>query len=409
MTCLHVMLMLSALGAPGEASAGGPVQDRFVVGFWLDPPLEDAHYRDIAEAHFNLVIGNVHADTVERMEKQLALCEKHGLDVLLMAVNIGTREMMPFDQLPDGPACLGYGLYDEPSADEFPMLAEKVAELRRVRPGKPAYINLFPSYASPWGQLGTETYDEYVRLFIETVKPEVLSMDHYPQFQPDHDGRDGYCADLAVMRKYSLGAGISFWNFFNIMPYGSHTDPTEAQVRWQVFSSLAYGARGVLYFCYFTPEGDEFPKGGAIIHRDGRKSAHYGHAQRMNLRLKHLGPVLMRLTSTGVHRVGPEDDPAAVLAGSPLRDISRTGENDPAPDYLVGAFTHEDGRRAVLINNYRHNLSAWPTVVFDAPEEEVREIDQQTGEEIPLRDDSPDIAGVQIALEDGAGRLFLMP
>ena len=62
---------------------------------------------------------------------------------------------------------------------------------------------------------------------------------------------------------------IPFWNFFNIMPYGPHTDPTEAQVRWQVNASLIYGAKGLLYFCYFTPGGDEFPKGGAIIGQDG--------------------------------------------------------------------------------------------------------------------------------------------
>eukprot|EP01043_Picozoa_sp_COSAG02_P089606 COSAG02_NODE_26563_length_630_cov_1.013183_2_plen_44_part_01 len=39
------------------------------------------------------------------------------------------------------------------------------------------------------------------------------------------------------------------------MPFGGHSDPTEAQFRWQILTSLAYGARGVLYFCYFLPAG----------------------------------------------------------------------------------------------------------------------------------------------------------
>ena len=85
-------------------------------------------------------------------------------------------------------------------------------------------------------------------------------MDHYQRFSPEADGRDGYCQNLEVMREQSLAAGVPFWNFFNTMPYGSHTDPTEAQLRWQINASLAYGAKGVMYFCYWTPGGAEFPK-----------------------------------------------------------------------------------------------------------------------------------------------------
>ena len=33
---------------------------------------------------------------------------------------------------------------------------------------------------------------------------------------------------------------IPVWIFFNNMPFGSHGDPTEAQLRWQVFTALAY-------------------------------------------------------------------------------------------------------------------------------------------------------------------------
>ena len=78
---------------------------------------------------------------------------------------------------------------------------------------------------------------------------------------------------LAVDRNASLKHGIPFWcalselagrwssrglmltggwahrNYFNSMVFGGKRDPTEAQIRWQVFTSLAYGAKGVLYFC----------------------------------------------------------------------------------------------------------------------------------------------------------------
>ncbi len=397
----------TARGVPGgDAAPPSPrfEQDRFAVGFWVDPPLDaraEERYQEIADAHFTMIIGSAAGGDRKALERQFALCRKHDLKAVVFAPGIAPGE------LPEDPACWGYALRDEPSAEDFPALREQVDAVRRARPGRLAYINLFPNYATP-KQLGTPTYEEHVARFVAEVGVDVLSMDHYPVFKPDGDGRDGYCENLAVMRKHALGAGIPFWNFFNTMPYGPQTDPTEDQLRWQIYASLTHGARGVLYFCYYTPVSHEFPKGGAIIARDGRPTRHYGQAQRINAQLKHLGPVLMRLTSTDVRRVLPGDDPAGVLANTPIRNITRDAV-DPPNDYLVGVFTHEDGRRAVMLMNYRHALTAWPTVEFDAPPDQVREVDKNVGGEIPVRDDSPEMPGIQVSLDAGEGRLFLMP
>jgi hypothetical protein len=233
------------------------------------------------------------------------------------------------------------------------------------------------------------------------VNPDVLSMDHYPIFLPEADGREGYCRNLAVFREQSLAAGIPFWNFFNTMPYGPHSDPTEAQLRWQIYASIAHGARGVMYFCYWTPAGHEFPKGGAIIRRDGTRTRHYDEATRINATLKNLGPTLMQLTNTAVLRIRPKDDIGAMLSESPLRSIT--------PDeYLIGTFKHKDGRRAVLVQNYHIAYSAWPTVEFAGDAASVREVSPKTGKEIPVYDESPDMPGLQISLDAGEGRLFLV-
>jgi hypothetical protein len=227
-------------------------------------------------------------------------------------------------------------------------------------------------------------------------------MDHYPQFSPTADGREAYCQNLEVMRRYSLAARIPFWNFFNTMPFGPHTDPTEAQLRWQIFTSLAYGAKGFMYFCYWTPAGGEFPKGGAIITRDGRRTRHYAEAQRINAALKNLGPTLMQLTNTSVIHVKPKENSADALKNTPVRSISDG-------DYLIGVFQHADGRRAVLINNYHFAYSAWPTVTFDADAGTVFEVSPKTGKAEAVVDDSPDMPGLQLSLDAGEGRLFLLP
>ncbi len=386
-------------GSMGATKADEPrfVQDRFAIGFWVDPPADDdmdRRYAEIADAGFTLVLGGFGARTPETVGRQIALCRKHGLRAI-----VATAGLAP-DKLPDAPEVWGYLIRDEPSAADFPALAETVAAIRKARPGKLAYINLFPDYAGPQ-QLGTPTYDEHVRRFADEVNVDVLSMDHYPLFTPSADGRDGYCRNLETMRIHALRRGIPHWNFFNVMPYGPHTDPTEAQLRWQVYTSAAYGSRGVLYFCYWTPQGGEFPKGGAIITAEGRKTRHYEQARRINAALNNLGPTLMKLTGVRTVRLKPGDDPGKLLADTPIKSIS-------PGDYLIGIFRHSDGRAGVMINNYSITYSAWPTVEFAAPLANVREVSQATGDETPCIDDSPAMEGLQVSLDSGEGRLFLV-
>ena len=381
------------------------VQDRFAIGFGIDPPLDkhaDATYRGIADANFTMIVGSSGGTNQKAIKKQLDLCKKYKLKAVLAIPGMAPEEM------PKSSECWGYALSDEPSASDFPVLRKQVDAVRRARPGMLALINLFPNYASE-KQLGTSTYEEYVDRFVKEVDVDVLCMDHYPIFRPDRpDGRDNYCNNLEVMRKLSLEADIPFWNFFNNIPFGPHTDPTEDQLRWQVYASLTYGAKGVHWFCYYTPVGQEFPKGGGIITRDGHRTRHWEQARQINAEVMNMGPTLMKLSCTEVRRITPTSISAEVLKGSPIRNISRDAI-DPPNDYLIGMFQHKDGRRAVMVMNYHFAYTAWPTVEFDVPMEHVKEVSKKTGGEVALRDDSPEMPGVQLSLDAGEGRLFLLP
>ena len=396
LTILTLTLGVLAMTSPAHAQ-GHFVQDRFVISFWVDPPVDDARYAEIADANFTVVLGANASANPETTKKAMDLCDKYGLKLIVW------RGATPADQLAEGPTLWGYALRDEPTANDFADLRKQVDEIRVARPGKLAYINLFPNYANEQ-QMGTKTYDEHVKRFVDEVGVDVLSMDHYPVMHPGENSCQSYCDNLEVMRHYSLEKGIPFWNYFNTMPFGPHFDPTEHALRWQIMTSLAYGAKGVMYFCYWTPQGAEFPKGGAIITAEGRKTRHYDQAKRLNAAVKAMGPTLMKLTSQGVVHLAPGAD-AALLATTPLKSLAPS----PKGDYLIGTFKHADGRRAVLLNNYDYCFTSWPTVEFGADLAQVREVDQATGQEVPVVDDSPDMPGLQLSLDAGGGRLFLLP
>lgn len=379
------------------------LQDRFAIGFWVPPAADQdqrARYQEIADAHFNVVIGSA-----GKAAAQLELCRELGLKAI---VGVSAN---PAD-LPEGPACWGYLLTDEPGAAVFPELSKRVQQIRQDRPGRLAYINLFPNYANA-AQLGTPTYEEHVSRFMNEVRPDVLSMDHYPLMRPNADRRDAYCANLETFRRHSLSAGIPFWNYFHSMPFADRLDPTEAQIRWQINASIAYGAKGVLYFCYWTPgKGNggtgEFPKGGALLTAEGRKTRHYDEARRINAELKVLGPTLMKLTSTGVLRVKTGPESARLLAGSPLVEVEAV-KGDPVSELIVGTFRHSDGRRAVWIVNHSYAYTAWPTVRLSGPLGALKEVSKVDGMEMDWVDDSPELPGWQLSLGPGEGRLFLLP
>ena len=64
----------------------------------------------------------------------------------------------------DLPNVIGYYVVDEPGAYKFKALAAAVAAVKKYAPGKLAYINLYPGYASTIGadvdsQLGVYSYE----------------------------------------------------------------------------------------------------------------------------------------------------------------------------------------------------------------------------------------------------------
>ena len=58
------------------------------------------------------------------------------------------------------------------------------------------------------------------------------------------------------------------------------------------------------------------------------------------------------------------------------------------------------------ITTDRPDYSAWPTIEFNADLGRLMEVSKKTGLETPVLDDSTDMAGLQLSLDAGDGRLF---
>lgn len=192
------------------------------------------------------------------------------------------------------------------------------------------------------------------------------------------------------------------------MPYGGrHEDPTEAQVRWQIATSLAYGVTGLLYF-EWHPMPDGHP--GLVMSAHGRPTPgpQYFIAKRLNSWVLALSPYLLGAKPTGVVdlRYDRDADPAAVLAGAPSAG-QHLLVNTTRGDWTIGNFAVRSGRAgvpAVMVVNFEHAYTQWATVTWRG---KVLEVDGVSGQRVPVRDDAPDIVGLQLRFEPGQGRLFV--
>jgi len=288
---------------PGPKDAGAWQVGTPIVTYWAGPPMTDAVARQMAEGGFNLVWC---------AEKELDVAHRHGLraqlrDGLLSpaALNNPTqREKLDalIARVRNHPALYSYYITDEPSAAEFPAFGKLVAYLRERDPAHLAYINLFPTYANN-KQLGTKgdtvtAYREHLRQYVEIVKPSLVSYDHY-QFATDGD-LDGYFLNLAMIRRAAQDAGVPFLNIVQACSWTPvRRVPQGDEMRYLVYTTLAYGAQGMSYYVYCHP-GHK----GAIARADGTPTPIYHALQTLNRQFVAIARELQPLRSLAVYHAG---------------------------------------------------------------------------------------------------------
>jgi hypothetical protein len=306
------------------------------------------------------------AATVERNRKILDTARATGLKVLLsdarMPLAIGgdaqaqnTLKAIVKDY-GKHPALLGYALTDEPGADRFPGLAEVVKSLRELAPKHLAYINLFPNYATTNrmttpSQLQTDTYDQYLEKFVQTVAPDVLSYDHY-HFLTDSD-RPGFFGNLASAQRVAKEVNIPFWNIVLAVQHGPYRALTENELRFEAMQTLAYGAQGLVYFTYWLPPDDAtYQWKHGIMNRDGTPGPLYEPVKKVNAEVQAFANWLYGARHIRTFQSGnippdgrpqPSDLPArAVGEGDLTLGVFRAGEG-----YLTVFVTNRNYREAV--------------------------------------------------------------
>jgi hypothetical protein len=348
--------------------------------------IKEKRFKEIADCGFTVVLS-WHPGTKDFCKHILDLCDIFGLKALIRDARINDELATKPDyekilddivaDYSDHPALLGYFIRDEPSANLFPLLGKITRYLLQKDPTHLPYINLPPDIEEP-RFLGMETYEAYVKRFIEETKPQVMSWDHYPLLQ-DGSIRSGYFTNMELLRKFSLAIDVPLWQWILCVPHYFYADPKEADLRWQIYTTLAYGGKGILYFTYWTGYGTT---GNAIIDPFGYQTEKYSIARRINLEVKALAPTLLKLKSVGVYHWPLY--PAQVPYGTHRLPGNTLVKSIAGGDFVIGEFKDNEGFDYFMIVNNSRTSSVLSEILLDASVDKVVEIEKLSGAEVEV-------------------------
>ena len=350
-------------------------KDVMPLGIWVAPPpiipglsnqsyITTERYREIKDAGINLVCGLYERGNSPEVRDALEAAYINGLKYIVRddrLFNVTDAGNLSYIKM-----CLngymkhpGYGgslIADEPGAASFDMLGKLKKTYDQIVGTGYFYLNMLPVYASA-GQLyygaasnktHTITYEQYVKEYIDKVNPAFFSYDYYPLHGAFPNITENYFRNMALIRNRTKDRGIPFWVFIQTCSYGRNVrTPTKEEIFWQVNTALAYGAKGIQYFTYWTPpEADEFGEG--MISRAGVKTDRYAYVQEINHHIHAIDDILMNASSKGIMVNGTM--PAPIDSGEVNTHFDPIESIDGIPS-LIGCFENSSGKKQLYVVN----------------------------------------------------------
>ncbi|MCK5455551.1 MAG: hypothetical protein KAI45_00400, partial [Melioribacteraceae bacterium] len=386
-------------------------QNKFFLSAWSPPSLTTEAYDYYADANFDMVlwltpdevsVAKAEQNEMEYILRAGSLLGEH--DYLRAPDNTVPEDLTQEDlnkldgmieQFKEREKVLGYYLTDEPNQKAFSNLGKAVNYLREKDPTRLSFINLFPNYASD-EQFGTPTYDEHIEQFLDIVKPELLSYDHYHFFNT-YDG-SGYFNNIGIIRKWALKYDIPFCNIIQaIGTNGTTVDfldwriPNEDEHRWLVYSSLAYGAKAIVWFHWDHSWG---------LTSSPERDALYASIQKLNQEMNNLGDILINLESQGVYH-SKTTSGEILPADGIVKSVSE--END----LVIGYFKDKNDNDYFMLMNkdYSKSITSEVTLNYILDSLQYFNVDENKWEDLPF-ENSISGATINLPLKSGGGKLL---
>ena len=319
----------------------------FPIMAWWPPPgtrtLDDFHrYK---EAGFTIYTANPDAG----FENALKLARKADIPVMPHRTMGGfdvPRPVKPVVYPVNDSNVVGWITRDEPGG--FSAVRRAITEVNELMRSDPARWALFNNF--PLHRRQEPSVLEIAEAALRNGMP-VLSYDNYVILDDGRDRTKEHFDNLASARTLTLKYDVPFWAFALTTKHRKYRRPSESDIRWKQFTNLAYGAKGLWYFCYWGPhrwDDRGWDTKSIVNSTTGEPTDLYYQVKKLNKAVLAMGDILLGLTSEDVVHTHPPQGHAAFKKGKHwITDIK-------AQDALIGFFRNVEGDRYALVVNKRH-------------------------------------------------------
>lgn len=262
-----------------------PTGNQFPILAWYSidatADLTKARYKELADCGFNLSFSQLHSTS--DVEKAMSESKGTGVKQIVMCDELTNNPVAAVNRFKNEEMLAGWFLRDEPVSSDFASLRDFRDEIMSADNEHLLYLNLLPTYVDV-GSLGTSSYKEYVKRFVDEVNIGIISYDNYPVVKSGNkvSVRSGFYKNLEDVSAVSRETNQPFWAFALATAHGSYPVPSINHMRFELYSALAYGAQGVQYFTYWTPQGTQWDFHNAPIDVNGKKTNVWYRIQTLN-------------------------------------------------------------------------------------------------------------------------------
>ncbi|MDE6637686.1 MAG: beta-galactosidase, partial [Muribaculaceae bacterium] len=273
-----------------------------IVAWWLTPNKnfpKDKKIKDIKDCGFNTILyydeGVPSADSVCKLAAQ---CD---LEIILGSYKLKSDKAQSYINALSGcKNIVAWYLKDEPLFKDLPALKREYDNLSIYARQKPIYINLIgcrsDKYTGPCPTMGGEYLDTIEKLF----HPQIWSFDYYPVSVDKGKIKVQYnqfFKSLKAFHDKSVQTGMPFWSFCETVEYKRQEIERPAAtlpfLRFEAFSALAFGAKGIVYWSYELTKSKKGDFISALIDSTGMKTPAWSNAQQVNREISTFGDIFI--------------------------------------------------------------------------------------------------------------------
>ena len=215
-------------------------------------------------------------------------------------------------------AFAGLHFIDEPGYKYWEEYAPIQRAFKKALPNKVFFLNLLQTYAPHWAFPNGPFYtpeaedwlpddpdiDKYYSSYMDIVKPELFSYDHYPIKNAFPEVEPDYFRQLHLSYKYAEQANIPIFAFIQVGAWGDRARiPSEDELRYQVNCALAYNTKHLGYFTYQGFNAYPWDHVG-MTSRHGNPTKHYYKIQKINKELLFIDEYILNAAFVGYIQTG---------------------------------------------------------------------------------------------------------